>query len=158
MIAEMIPERALSVRQPWAQAIVLGLKDVENRSRLLVSELALPIRIAVHASATFEAGAIRQMRHALLVDDDQAGLLVGAPLSAIIGVVTIVGVDRPLTIDQVAPTIDRMSPWWNWDSFGYRLVDPIRFDEPIPSSGMLGLWRLTELHRLKIEDQLRRLK
>ncbi len=45
------PSKALSVRQPWAWAIVYGGKDVENRSTFAVSKGDLkPARIAVHAS------------------------------------------------------------------------------------------------------------
>lgn len=46
--ALLTPQKALSVRQPWAWLIVNGFKDVENRSR----RTNLRGRIWIHASAT----------------------------------------------------------------------------------------------------------
>jgi hypothetical protein len=31
MLAERIPNRALSLKQPWAWAVIHGPKDIENR-------------------------------------------------------------------------------------------------------------------------------
>lgn len=46
-----VPQKALSIRQPWAWAIIHGGKDVENRSWQAVNHgLTLRGRIAVHAS------------------------------------------------------------------------------------------------------------
>lgn len=46
-----IPEIALSVRQPWAWAIVHGGKDVENRVKRAITMGGMkPGRIAVHAA------------------------------------------------------------------------------------------------------------
>ena len=42
--------RLLNVKQPWAQALVRGLKDVENRSRHIPSTLKAPFWCAVVAS------------------------------------------------------------------------------------------------------------
>ena len=42
--------RILSVKQPWAAALVLGIKDVENRSRHLPKTMPLPTRVLIHAS------------------------------------------------------------------------------------------------------------
>ena len=48
--------KALSIRQPWARLIVLGWKDIENRSWPIGHQrndpAHLPIRIYVHASKT----------------------------------------------------------------------------------------------------------
>jgi hypothetical protein len=50
--ATRLPEWAISVRQPWAWAIVHGGKDIENRSPAAVRNMGHPIRgrFAVHAS------------------------------------------------------------------------------------------------------------
>lgn len=51
MIADMVPEIALSVRQPWAWAIIHAGKDIENRSWQAVNHgLKRRGRIAIHAS------------------------------------------------------------------------------------------------------------
>lgn len=48
----LFPQLALSVRQPWAWAIIHGGKDCENRGPMMLRHLPKPIerRIAVHAS------------------------------------------------------------------------------------------------------------
>lgn len=47
-----LPRLALSVRQPWAWAIVHAGKDCENRGPLMIRHLPKPIerRIAIHAA------------------------------------------------------------------------------------------------------------
>lgn len=52
IIDAALPELALSVRQPWAWAIVYGGKDCENRGPVMLRHLPKPIerRIAVHAA------------------------------------------------------------------------------------------------------------
>lgn len=48
----MLPSKALSVRQPWAWAIIHAGKDIENRSWQAVNHgLAQRGRVAIHASA-----------------------------------------------------------------------------------------------------------
>ena len=52
-----LPIKALSVRQPWAWAIIHGGKDVENRSWQAVNYgLNVRGRVAIHASATMGKG------------------------------------------------------------------------------------------------------
>lgn len=47
----ILPAQALSVRQPWAWAIVSGHKDIENRSAVAVSKGDMkPREICIHAS------------------------------------------------------------------------------------------------------------
>nr|WP_321482314.1 ASCH domain-containing protein [uncultured Cohaesibacter sp.] len=50
-MTDHLPDLALSVRQPWAWAIILAGKDVENRSWQAVNHgLNVRGRIAIHAS------------------------------------------------------------------------------------------------------------
>src|ERR1039458_375928 len=49
-MAEPLPVYALSVRQPYAMAIVNGWKTVENRSW----RPARPLRLLIHADVTFD--------------------------------------------------------------------------------------------------------
>jgi len=49
---DMLPAKALSIRQPWAWAILHAGKDVENRSWQAVNRgLSVRGRIAIHASS-----------------------------------------------------------------------------------------------------------
>ena len=56
-----IPELALSIRQPWAWAIIHAGKDMENRTGYALRHIKdqLPCRVAIHASA----GVTRQEWH-----------------------------------------------------------------------------------------------
>lgn len=106
--------KALTVKQPWASAIVSGRKDIENRSwapRSIVGQ-----RILIHAGKTVD-------RHGL----DQCGGVIG-PLSAILGSVLVVDVVESST-----------SPWWN-GPLGWVLDEPLEYREPIPCVGRLSLW------------------
>jgi hypothetical protein len=48
---DVLPSLALSVRQPWAWAIVSGWKDIENRSAAMIRHLSpLKGRRAIHAA------------------------------------------------------------------------------------------------------------
>lgn len=124
-----IPEIAISVRQPWAWAIVAGHKSFENRSAAAVRHgLGEPARRAIHASrgmtrAEYESAAAFM-----------ASVGVTCPLPAelerggIVGVATVEGV-----VDGDP------SPWF----FGPRalvLSDAVQVPA-IPSVGALGLFR-----------------
>lgn len=53
----VLPVKALSVRQPWAWAIIYAGKDIENRSWQAINHgLKMRGRIAIHASATMSKG------------------------------------------------------------------------------------------------------
>jgi len=124
--------KTLSVRQPWAWALIHAGKDVENRSvgALRHMNLRAGHRLAIHASKgmtreEYEEGA-----------DFMRGLGVVCPAArdlvrgAIIGSVEIVGVVKRSD-----------SPWF----FGPRAIlvcDPHPC-EPIPCRGALGLFAWT---------------
>ncbi len=49
--AVTLPTKALSVRQPWAWAIIYGGKDIENRTAVSVRKGTMePKEICIHAS------------------------------------------------------------------------------------------------------------
>jgi hypothetical protein len=130
MNATLIPRHALSVRQPWAWAIIHAGKPVENRSTGALRHMSLPRRLAIHASkgmtrAEYESAA-----------EFMASIGVGCPPAAdllrggIIGHVLVEGVVK-----------ESPSPWF----FGPRailLADPRPCDF-IPAVGHLGIfeWR-----------------
>ncbi len=111
--------KALSVRQPYADAIVRGRKTIEVRTRA-TSHRGL---IAVHAS--------------MLPDRELAEHCAGLPVGCIIGTVCIVGCE-PLTRDHLAAaclTEDSDTEGaWAW------LLADAQPIEPVPARGKLGLW------------------
>ncbi|MGW0334273.1 ASCH domain-containing protein [Streptomyces sp. NPDC003011] len=109
----------LTVRQPFAWAIVAGLKDVENRTwetphrgRLYIHAAGRVHRETLELAATF----------GLTLPAD-------AVFSAIIGHVT---------LDDVVT--GSSSPWAMPDHRHWRLSDPQEYDPPVPCAGRLSLW------------------
>ena len=148
--------RILTVRQPWAHAIVHGGKDVENRVRNVAGAYRGPV--AIHAAQAWDDQASWNAAMSTLAEameehadgwDDVRG--------AIIGVVDLVGAHvvqqshagTNVCFDSTTPTGEICSPWANaYDEFpahrGYHLVlaNPRPLDEPIPYRGALGLRNL----------------
>lgn len=114
--------KVLTVRQPWAWAIIHGGKNVENRSRRITYRGPL----AIHAGLGFEkftmAGRLHKAMHRSQVDTE---LVFGA----IIGTVDVVDCIQDSTSDWA------IDGYWHWI-----LANPQPLPEPIPAKGRLGLW------------------
>lgn len=126
--------RALTIRQPWAQLIVDGHKDIENRS--WSTKWRGPLLI--HAGLQYDTSAripdpgpdypaemnalrLEELAETMRRADRRRGMIVG--------VVQLVDIVR-----------NDPSPWAQADQHHWKLDDPIAFDEPIMSSGRQGLW------------------
>ena len=126
-----LPVYALSVRQPWAWAIIHAGKDIENRSWKHGNPgLKFRGRVAIHAAKgmtrdEYEDGA-DWIRRCGARCPHAADLWRGG----IIGTVEIADVVR-----------SSMSPWF-FGPVGLKLRDPLPIDF-IPSSGALGFFRWT---------------
>lgn len=108
--------KALSVKQPWAWAILFAGKDVENR----VWRTHYRGPLVIHASAQrADAELPRGVRPPANED---------APVSAILGVVDLVDV------------VEESSSRWFVGPFGWVLENPRRLAKPIPCAGALKLW------------------
>lgn len=125
-----LPELALSVRQPWAWAIVHAGKDIENRSWQAVNHgLNQRGRIAVHASKGMTRSEYESA--ARFMEDE---LEIVCPLPAdlyrggIIGSVEVTGV-----------VTDSNSPWFVGPR-GLVLADAQACD-PVEAPGALGYFR-----------------
>jgi hypothetical protein len=150
--------RILTVRQPWAWAIIHGGKDVENRVRNVAGGYRGPI--AIHAAKADDPEAWTGLVRTNL---GAWGRAMESPLSlvggAIIGVVDLVGAHvvqqshagTNVCFDNTTPTGDICSRWAHaYDEFpayrGHHLVlaNPRPVTEPIAYKGALGLRRLDE--------------
>lgn len=113
--------KVITVRPPWAHAIIHGGKDVENRSwsTKYRGSLAIHAGLTVHKNVTSPAGV----------------LLERGALGAIIG-----------TVELVDVVEDSSSKWANHPElarYHWVLANP-RPVEPIPHSGRLGLSHLND--------------
>lgn len=127
--------KALSIRQPWAWAILHAGKDVENRDWFT----PFKGRFAIHAAK----GMTREEYFDFC---EGYGNLVGAglaldvivpafdllPRGAIVGVAEIVG------------CVKQSKSAWFQGKYGFVLRDPVVLLEPIPCRGALGFWDVPE--------------
>lgn len=124
-----VPIWALSLRQPWAYAVLSMGKDIENRTW----EPPLHIvgnRIWIHASKGLGRVAERLDPVQLLPPlslDTPLPTLEQLPLGAIVGHVRVAGFVRA------------SSSRWFIGPVGWQLEDP-KTIEPIVCRGMLGMW------------------
>ena len=128
-----LPELALSVRQPWAWAIIHGGKDVENRDwRKPNPGLAFRGRVALHASSGMTKDEYDAVMPRSAPPIPPAHLLVRG---AIIGHVQVMDIIRD-------PGRDKIKSEWFFGPVGLMLRDPVAI-EPIPCAGALGFfaWR-----------------
>ncbi|MFD4111601.1 ASCH domain-containing protein [Streptomyces sp. NPDC058650] len=141
--------RVLTVRQPWAWAIIHGGKDVENRVRNIAGGYRGPV--AIHAGlapiAWDDVYAVRDVLGRDAFSFGSEGWR-GAH-GRIIGVVDLV--DVHLTDSAECYSCE---PWA--EPFGWHLVlaNPRPLAEPIPFRGALGLRRLDDPTRLLVESEL----
>ena len=126
--------RGITVRQPWAWAILHAGKNVENRTRNIAGAYRGPL--AVHAGLREDD----QAYYDDLIKDafgryDDSWLLAEqlVPGGAIIGLVDLVDVHN-------FGTHACASPWAKYGAVHLVLANPRPLPAPIPCRGRLGLW------------------
>jgi hypothetical protein len=126
--------KALTIRQPWAGAIVHQTKRVENRTWKLPARYE-GARILIHAGAQPDKQAIVYGDHL-----DVYG--------AIIGAATITGCHYDTGRQPCC------SEWAFTDTYHWELADVVALDEPIPAKGALGFWTPPANVLAAVEQQL----
>ena len=121
--------KTLSVRQPWADLIVKGIKDIENRTW----KTNFRGRVYIHAPAKIDDRGIPQCltpQQILKIDNLDYMIKEGFLCRAIIGSVIIYDCVKNHNSIWAEPDV------WNWV-----LKNPIRFDFPITGvNGSLSIW------------------
>jgi hypothetical protein len=115
--------KALSVRQPWAWAILYAGKNIENRNW----PTRFRGRIGIHAPKSIDREAVVLLR---LKGYD---VPINLPTGVLVGEVTIFDCER---------YGDRIENDWAEGPYCLWLVDPSPYDEPIPCRGELGLFEV----------------
>jgi hypothetical protein len=128
--------RALTVRQPWATAIIRWGKSPENRTRNIAGAYRGPL--AIHAGLRDDEAAYddEMIRDALARYDDSWVLQEQLVPGAIIGVADLVSVHHDSDHGRGYPC----SPWAQCDVWHLCVANPRPLEEPIPCRGRLGLW------------------
>jgi hypothetical protein len=122
--------KAISVRQPWAWAIIHGGKDVENRTRRDPWLGAIGQRVWIHAAKTVETydyGEVRRLAGATPPEP--------LPIGALIGSVLIHDVHHERECGGWG-----CSKWSQPDQWHIVVRDPVPLVESIPCRGALGLF------------------
>ena len=157
---------ALSVRQPWADALVIGAKSVEIRTRRY--GIRLNQVIAIHAGKQAD----RNAPYAVGASTDVAlrgrGLLdwymtnTELRRGGIVGAARIVNLVAYRDAAQFREDYRRhLNPpeWWAEGLWGYVFSEPQFFKEIIPCRGQLGFWwleRAVEGRVAQMESEIRR--
>lgn len=125
--------RAITVRQPWAWAIIHGGKGVENRTRNLAGDYRGTV--AIHAGlAPFEQDNMASRAHRAAHGSEIPTQLT---FGAIIGIARLWAVHQATPGDLCCPR--GSTNWGEPDVWHLCLTDPRPVD-PIPCRGQLGLW------------------
>jgi hypothetical protein len=164
--------RAITVRQPWAWAIMHGGKDVENRSRNIAGSYRGPV--AVTAGLQIDRGydtalisrAVGEVSRAHGSGLRYVAQRAGEPLTpgnevterfgslgAILGVVDLV--DVHVCRGSTDEAYGGCTPWADYAA-NYHLVlaNPRPLQAPIPVRGRLGLWTLPDDVAAQVEEAL----
>jgi hypothetical protein len=147
--------KAITIKQPWAWAIALGAKTVENRSRQHPWTSALGERIAIHAGKGWDRDAFdtpalfRVAEHVCsrLYGDDR-----GYPAAALInvmapqfhhrGAVLATAQLIDVHLDSTASCDCAGNPWAQRGTWHLVLDEIQPLPQPTPARGALGLWTL----------------
>lgn len=114
--------KVLTVKKPWAAAIMLLGKDVENRTW----KTDYRGRILIHSSRAQDGGAYNgsfgdRFNNADFIRSLRHGFILGS-----------------VELFDCVP--DAESEWAEKGLWHWRVKDPVVFKEPIPAAGSLGLW------------------
>jgi hypothetical protein len=136
--------KVLSVKQPWAWAIAMGHKTIENRSRATSHRGPL----AIHSSARWDQPEEHWLKHVVRTARDLGRTLPAylkddrpyCDTGLVLAVVDVVGVCTASRDDQLANC--ECGPWANVGETHWKLANARLLAEPIPAKGRLGLWDL----------------
>lgn len=125
--------KALTIKQPWADLIIAGIKDIENRTWKTTSRG----RILIHASkmpcsrSDLDAYPLPALSKNINLNEYTPGQFTNG---AIIG-----------SVDIVDCVMNHPSEWAENGVYNWVLANPVKFEKPILNvKGMLGLWDYKE--------------
>jgi hypothetical protein len=141
---DVLPEFALSIKQPWVEAILQGHKRVENRDWAPPAKI-IGKRIALHASKKWDDKEGVAFCQNILERGGLPAVAEDVVTGAIVGTAVVAGYIRLLASGEVERVGD--VAWyevggdpWLVGEYGWVLADVQRLAKPIPARGMLGLW------------------
>ena len=135
--------KAITICQPYASAIMVGIKRVENR------EWATPYRgpLLIHCGKSkkwmdsYDGRQEEEMRKAGFRFDEDGGLIITKPqfFGAILGTVEMLGC---VTLDKYQAAFG--DDPWAFGKFCWILGNPVWLEKPIPYRGQLGIFEVPD--------------
>jgi|SRR5690242_9178445 len=129
--------KALTIRQPWLDAIVYGTKRIENRSRPVPAAYT-GTTILLHASKTGDRRAVLNGIHP---HHDERGVILATA-----------------TITDSHPDGDDCIPncsfWGQPELHHWQLADVTPLPMPVPTKGALGFWTPPPAVLAAVHEQL----
>jgi hypothetical protein len=128
---------ALTLTQPWATLVVLGVKRFETRGWSPAGR-ALPLRLAVHAAKSWrteDRWFAEELRKRGVIS---AGT--SLPLGAVVGEASVVAIHETRALREGLPRLERELGDFTDGRLAWELADSVVYAEPIAASGALGLW------------------
>jgi len=128
-------DKVISIQQPFAQTVCLGIKKIETRSWVTKHRGLLLIHATMRADFTamewFYQKPLSRYREAISKD---------MQLGAIIGSVMLMGIKPAIELIPNLTPVEKALGYYANDSFGWILEEPKLFDKPIFMRGQQGLW------------------
>jgi hypothetical protein len=122
--------KALSIKQPWAWAILHAGKGYENRTWAIHDQIVLPTRIIIHASKKIDTEGLFWMQKELGIYPPA-----NLPVGCLVGEVDIIACHD-------CELFGRPNSKWAFGPFAWELANPVAYAEPIPYKGQLGLFEV----------------
>jgi len=136
-------EKALSIRQPWAYLIAIGIKDIENRNWWT----KFRGWFAIHASKTFEHDAVDWINttldhtgHSIRVPSDPKAYKIGGFIGA----------------TYLNDCVDYDDSIWFEGKHGFKLRRSLQFDELIPCRGQLNFFNIPDNLKAQVNETAQR--
>jgi hypothetical protein len=140
--------KALSLTQPWATAVAIGIKQWETRSW----PTSVRGEVAIHAAKGFPGWAKEFARSEQAEGRLPQGHL---PLGAVVCIAELVECRQTKTLAPEIGEIETMYGDYSEGRFAFKLINVRTLAEPVLWRGALRFWTVEwELHRL-ISEQLR---
>lgn len=155
--------RAITLWRPWGECIIKGPKDIENRPweppPWLIGKF-----VAIHAGLKYDKEAAVDMVKQKLWTPPSPAVCLHSVIKGVVRVIgfisylggmTLMGDDVGAMSGENAPPDPFDSPWFS-GHYGWLLSDFVAFPEPVPAKGMLGLWKVKDELRDKVNEQWRK--
>jgi activating signal cointegrator 1 len=139
--------KALSLTQPWATAVAIGIKQWETRSW----PTSARGDIAIHAAKGFP----RWAKDFAAAEHEEGRLPKDLPLGAIVCIAELMECRRTEVVEKEIGEIEQIYGDYAEGRFAFKLVNVRPLANPVPARGALGFWAVDwDLHRA-ISEQLK---